>query len=96
MGDYQSVSILSGIERCTDEIHSPMVSGHTPVCDNEAKAKPQPAQKGEVLAKLGGEVCVIEQELVEMTRDARESNEERQLRNRVAGAYTSLWNVQCF
>jgi hypothetical protein len=53
-------------------------------------------KKGEVLAKLGGEVCVIEQELVEMTRDARESNEERQLRNRVAGAYTSLWNVQCF
>jgi len=51
------VSMLSDIERCKDEIYSPKVSGHTQVCDNEAKVKPQPAQKGEVLAKLGGKVC---------------------------------------
>jgi len=57
MGNYQSVSMLSGIEQCKDNIHSPKVSGHTQVCDNEAKVTPQPVQKGEVLAKLGGQVC---------------------------------------
>jgi len=49
--------MLIGIEACKDKVHCPEVSRHAQVCNNEAKVKLQPAQKGEVLVKLGGEVC---------------------------------------
>jgi hypothetical protein len=57
------MSMLSGIERCTDKVHSPTVSGQTLVCNNEPKVILQPGQKWGVLAILGGEVycrrCVL-------------------------------------